>query len=90
MAKHGVVVADVAGVISGWDAGAVELFGYTAGEAVGQRIDLIVPEHLRAAHWVGFERAMTEPRVKDLAADLPVLCSDGQIRVFAGLIRWPR
>ncbi len=27
---------------------------------------------------------MKEPKVKDLAADLPVLCSDGQIRHFAG------
>ncbi|WP_456632425.1 PAS domain S-box protein [Bradyrhizobium sp. URHC0002] len=35
------------------------LFGYSAGEALGQSVDLIIPEHLRAAHWSGFDAAMT-------------------------------
>jgi hypothetical protein len=47
-------------------------------------VDLIVPEHLRDAHWAGFHRAMASPEVKDLAADLPVLCADGCVREFAG------
>ncbi|MFD9219631.1 hypothetical protein ACFWDI_06295 [Streptomyces sp. NPDC060064] len=47
-------------------------------------MDLVVPEHLREAHWAGFRRAMEEPAIKDLAADLPVLCADGQVRTYAG------
>jgi hypothetical protein len=35
-------------------------------------------------HWAGFRRAMEAPQVKDLAADIPVLCADGQVREFAG------
>jgi hypothetical protein len=35
-------------------------------------------------HWAGFRRAMQAPQVKDLAADMPVLCADGQTRTFAG------
>jgi hypothetical protein len=34
------------------------LFGYSAAEALGQSLDLIIPEHLRASHWRGFEAAM--------------------------------
>ena len=31
----------------------------SAEEALGQKLDLIIPEDLRAAHWRGFESAMT-------------------------------
>ena len=47
-------------------------------------MDFIVPEHLREAPWAGFYRAMKDPQIKDLAADLPVLCADLEIRHFAG------
>jgi len=40
------------------------LFGYPAKEALGQSIDLIIPQHLRAAHWSGFEAAMTKGVLK--------------------------
>jgi hypothetical protein len=36
------------------------------------------------AYWAGFRRAMQAPQVKDLAADMPVLCADGQVKAFAG------
>jgi hypothetical protein len=35
------------------------LFGHSREEALGKSLDLIIPEHLRAAHWRGFEAAMT-------------------------------
>ncbi|MZD08837.1 PAS domain-containing protein [Streptomyces sp. SID5785] len=79
-----VVVADTGGVITHWNAGSERLFGHAAAGALGRRVDLIVPERLREAHWAGFDRAMREPRVRDLAADLPVLCADGEERTFAG------
>jgi len=79
-----VVVVDTDGIITSWNEGAVQLFGHDAPAAVGQPVDLIVPEHLRDAHWAGFHRAMASPEVKDLAADLPVLCADGCVREFAG------
>src|SRR6266851_3540209 len=40
------------------------LFGYSAAEALGQKLDLIIPEHLRGAHWRGFEAAMTHGVMK--------------------------
>lgn len=84
MTEHGVVVADASGTITWWSPGAEVLFGHSAAQAVGQSLDLIVPEGLRARHWAGFRRAMDAPQVKDLAADIPVLCADGQVTEFAG------
>jgi PAS domain S-box-containing protein len=84
MVVHGVIVADTSGRITEWNAGAETLFGYSAHEAVGHSLDLIIPEELQAAHWRGFRRAMAEPQVKDLAADLPVQCADGVTRHFPG------
>ncbi|AXK37426.1 PAS domain S-box protein [Streptomyces armeniacus] len=83
-ATHAVVVADTGGTITQWNAGAEAMFGYAAADAVGRSLDLIVPRHLREAHWRGFHRAMADPKVRDLAADLPVRCADGEIRSFAG------
>ena len=52
------IFADKGGVIRAWNAGAEAVFGFSAAEASGQSLDLIIPERLRAAHWLGFNRAM--------------------------------
>lgn len=84
MHEHAVVSTDVAGAITAWNDGAEQLFGHLRADVLGRPVDVIVPEHLREAHWAGFHRAMAAPAVKDLAADLPVLCADGEVRAFAG------
>ena len=53
-----VVYADRDGVIRAWNEGATATFGFTRAEAVGQSLDLIIPERLREAHWRGFNAAM--------------------------------
>jgi PAS domain S-box-containing protein len=53
-----VIYADDTGTIRRWNQAAAVLFGYGAAEALGQKLDLIIPEHLRAAHWHGFEMAI--------------------------------
>jgi PAS domain S-box-containing protein len=40
------------------------MFGYCADEALGQSLDLIIPERLRAAHWRGFEAAMSSGKTR--------------------------
>jgi len=52
------IYADRSGTIVRWNRAAAALFGYSAAEALGQNLDLIIPERLRAAHWRGFEAAM--------------------------------
>jgi PAS domain S-box-containing protein len=46
------------GVIERWNHAASLLFGFAADEAIGHSVDLIIPEHLRAAHWNGFNKAV--------------------------------
>lgn len=53
-----VVYANREGVIERWNAAAAAMFGFSAGEALGRSLDLIIPERLRAAHWRGFDAAM--------------------------------
>ena len=59
-----VIYADATGTIRRWNHAAAALFGHSAAEALGQKLDLIIPEHLRAAHWRGFEAAMTNGVMK--------------------------
>jgi PAS domain-containing protein len=84
MPDHAIVAADVNGTITYWSSGAETLLGYSRESAVGRTLDLIVPEPLRDRHWAGFHRAMLAPQVKDLAADIPVLCADAAVRIFPG------
>jgi PAS domain S-box-containing protein len=52
------IYANTEGVIERWNAAAEKTFGFSAAEALGQNLDLIVPEHLRKPHWNGFDKAM--------------------------------
>jgi PAS domain S-box-containing protein len=50
--------ADREGTIRLWNTGAETIFGYSAREALGQSLDLIIPEKLRQRHWEGYQRVM--------------------------------
>jgi len=63
-APDGIIFADREGVIQIWNSAAAELFGYLPEEAVGRTLDIIVPEHLRPAHWEGFGNAMASGHTK--------------------------
>ncbi|MFT3759764.1 PAS domain S-box protein [Thauera sp.] len=52
------IYADCDGIIRVWNAAAEALFGFPAPAAIGQSLDLIIPEKLRAAHWTGYDRAL--------------------------------
>jgi PAS domain S-box-containing protein len=57
--RHSAIIyADADGRIGFWNAGAEALFGHSAEDVSGQRIDVIVPEEYRAMHWAGFGRAI--------------------------------
>ena len=59
-----VIYADHSGAIMRWNHASIALFGYSAEEALGQSVDLIIPEHLRAPHWSGFDAAMKNGALK--------------------------
>jgi PAS domain S-box-containing protein len=74
-----VVIADRHGVIILWNDAAATLFGWTAAEATGKTLDLIIPERLRARHWDGYRRVM-ETGHTDYGArllEVPALHRDG-------------
>ncbi len=53
-----VIIADRDGTIVFWNDAATNLFGWSASEAVGSPLDLIIPERLRQRHWDGYHRVM--------------------------------
>jgi PAS domain S-box-containing protein len=57
-AGDAIVVADPEGRIVLWNPAATRVFGYSADEAVGQSLDLIIPERFRARHWEGYREVM--------------------------------
>jgi PAS domain S-box-containing protein len=69
-APDAIIYADRDGLIRLWNAGAEAMFGYEAGEAIGQSLDLIIPEKLRARHWDGYHRVMATGETRYGATDL--------------------
>jgi PAS domain S-box-containing protein len=57
-AADAVVATDRDGIIRVWNPGAERIFGHRADEALGQSLDLIDPERLRARHCEGFRHVM--------------------------------
>ena len=57
-ASDAIVATDRDGIIRHWNKGAERIFGHSAAEAIGQSLDLIIPEPLRARHWAGYRHVM--------------------------------
>jgi PAS domain S-box-containing protein len=57
-----VIYADGDGIIQFWNHGAERIFGYAEREALGQSLDIIVPENLRQRHWMGYQKTMRQAR----------------------------
>lgn len=53
-----IIAADKDGVVRFWNPGAERIFGYTSEDAVGQSLDIIIPERLRKRHWGGYQQVM--------------------------------
>ena len=76
-----VVATDREGIIRLWNPGAERIFGHSAGEAIGQSLDLIIPERLRTAHWQGWRRVIDTGESRYGHGDLlsvPGIRKDGQ------------
>jgi PAS domain S-box-containing protein len=52
------IVADRDGIIQEWNSAAERIFGYSATEAIGRTLDLVVPEEERADHWRNYRRVI--------------------------------
>jgi PAS domain S-box-containing protein len=63
-APDAMLISDREGIIRYWNSGAELIFGHTATNAVGQSLDLIIPENLRSRHWEGYWRVMASGETK--------------------------
>jgi PAS domain S-box-containing protein len=80
-AGDAVIYADADGAIRFWNKGAERMFGFSAAEALGRSLDLIIPENLRARHWEGFRRTTATGESRYGAGDLlavPALTKAGR------------
>jgi PAS domain S-box-containing protein len=81
MSSDAIVATDRAGTITFWNPGATRIFGFASEEAVGQSLDIIIPENLRKRHWDGFHHTMATGTSRYGDGDLlsvPGLTKDGR------------
>lgn len=79
-APEAIIYADASGRIQFWNHGAERIFGFSAAEAIGQTLDIIIPEQLRTRHWEGFMRAMQTGKIRYGSGDVlevPAMRKDG-------------
>ncbi len=79
-AADAIVYADAAGRIRFWNQGAARIFGFAEGEALGQPLDIIIPERLRARHAAGYAQTMRTGKTRYGSGDVlavPALRKDG-------------
>ena len=75
-----VIVCDAAGAIIEWNPACERMFGFTPSEALGQSLDLIIPERQRQRHWDGYHKTMAtgQTRYGHDVLRLPALHKDGR------------
>lgn len=76
-----VIYADREGAIRFWNAGAERIFGFSATEAVGESLDIIIPQRLRQRHWDGYHRMMASGQsshAADALLAVPALSKSGE------------
>lgn len=79
-AADAIIAAGADGRIIFWNPAATRIFGFTETEALGQSLDLIIPERFRARHWEGYRQVMETGKTK-YAVDVlrvPASAKDGR------------
>jgi PAS domain S-box-containing protein len=90
-----IVVSDTSGAINFWNPAAERLFGFSEAAALGNSLDLFIPERLRERHWAGYRSTMASG-VTRYAHDLlrvPAVHKDGRalsVAFTVGLLRGPQ
>nr|WP_277925946.1 EAL domain-containing protein [Sphingomonas sp. JXJ CY 53] len=86
-----IICADTRNRITYWNTAAAKMLGWSAEEALGQTLDLIVPERLRSGHSGGLARVAAGgmPRLFGKIVELPACRRDGQeIPIELSLGNW--
>jgi|SRR5690349_8576382 len=75
------VTVDRKGIIRKWGEAVTDVVGYSADDALGQSLDVVIPPALRPMHWWGFDQAMKSGRLNKELFKVPAVCKDGRIIV---------
>jgi PAS domain S-box-containing protein len=75
-----IIFGDRDGIVRLWNAGAEAMFGWSAEEAIGKSMDMIIPEKHRSRHWEGYSRVMQTGVTKygQSVLAVPALTKDGR------------
>lgn len=79
LAPDAILFSDREGVIRFCNSGAERIFGLQAEQAIGQTVDIIIPEKLRERHWEGYHKTKKTEETRygtDLLA-VPAMHADG-------------
>ena len=78
-AGDAIMVCNAEGAITLWNRAAERIFGFSEAEALGQSLDMIIPQRQRQRHWDGYHKTM-DTGITKYGADLlrvPALHKDG-------------
>ena len=80
-APDAIIFADAEGIIRFWNRSAERIFGFAEAEALGQSLDIIIPDNLRVRHWVGFSATTRSGSTRYGSGEIlavPALRKDGR------------
>lgn len=80
------VAGDASGAITLWNPAAEYMFGFTEREALGQSLDIIIPERLRQRHWMGYHKTMQSGQTR-YGHDVLLTTADNKVTGIASIIR---
>ncbi len=59
-----IVASDAGGAIVLWNPAAQRMFGFTEAEALGQSLDIIIPQRQQQRHWDGYHQTMATGKTR--------------------------
>ena len=80
-APDAIIFADAEGIIRFWNRGAERIFGFAEAEALGQSLDIIIPDNLRVRQWAGFSATTRSGSTRYGSGEIlavPALRKDGR------------
>jgi PAS domain S-box-containing protein len=74
-----IIASDPKGAINLWNPAAERMFGYTEQEALGQSLDIIIPQRQQQRHWDGYNKTMEtgQTRYGNDVLRVPAVHKDG-------------
>lgn len=79
---HGILMMNAKGQIIRCNSKLELMFGYKAGELTGQRIECLLPEHLRERHQEYRERYLQAPEPRAMGSNLELMATNQQGKQF--------